>query len=343
MTKEVLVACIGAGGAIAAAIIALFKRERKERPTATTPVPGPLVQNSQDVAIAMSGGTVIKTTSPAESREIHKKLDHIQEVLRENLPAVSASQLESVQEVDAMIHPNNWRPLPVAMFVFPRPPGDQGEFLRSFAGQMLVRYLGYAAFRASAGSYRRSIININIPAATETGKFSVHFVTNDGALLGELKALFDRKQTEQTLNEIRTALAGWDFAKKFVFVENLSLEVTLEPDQKLLSFRNAPIYEGEDTESETLLAQDTLKIDELAARSIQGSISKALAFLGRVQLGQAVHDRFTVRYDLSGQSFYKPHLLRLLYHILEKKLAAFDLFRISINDPERWDYMYHKS
>jgi hypothetical protein len=341
MTKEVIAALIGAGGAIIAALIALLKREGKKKASTPSQPAGPIVQGSQGVVIATQGGTVIQHTSPAQFEEINKNLNHIQEVLRTHLPAVPASQLDNVKEVDAMIHPNKWRALPVTMVVFPEAPANDREFLQSFAGKLLVRYLAYAAFRAGDGKYRRSIINVNFPESSEENEFSVHFVTNDGALLRELKQLFDRKQTEQTLNEIAIALYNWDFAKKFAFVRNVSLETTLEPDQKLVSFRNAPIYEGEDTDSQAILAQKVLIIDEVAAQSIQGSISKVLAFLGRVQLGQAVHENLVVQYDLDGQSLYKPHFLRLLYQILDRKQVAFDLFRISIDDPEKWDYMYH--
>lgn len=285
-----------------------------------------------------------QNASPAQFEEVNKNLHHIREVLRERLPAVSPSQLNIVQEVDAMIHPNNWRPLPVTMFVFPKPASEIDDaFLQSVVGGVLVRYLGYAALRASHGKYRRSVININLLEADAGDDLQFHFVTNDGALLHELKQLFARKQTEKTLKEIGSALEAWDFAKKFAFVRGCSLEVTLEPDQRLLSFRNAPIYEGEDTNSQVILAENVLNIDEVAARSIQASISKVLAFLGRVQLGQRVHNHITVRYDLSGQLFYEPQLLRLLYHILDNKLVSFDLFRISIDDPEKWDYMYHKA
>jgi hypothetical protein len=264
-------------------------------------------------------------------------------VLRTNLPAVTAPQLDNLREVDAMIHPNNWRPLPVTMFVFPKPEASHEDIVQSIVGKLLVRYLGYAAFLSSQRKYRRSIVNVNLLEGPEDNTLQFHFVTNDGAVLYELKELFDRKETEKTLAEIARVLGDWGFAKKFAFLQSASLEITVESDQKLLSFRNAPIYEGEDTESNTILAQSVLNIDEVAARGIQGSVSKALAFLGRVQLGQAVHENLIVQYDLEGQSLFKPHFLRLLYHVLDQKAVAYDLFRISIDDPEKWDYMYHQT
>jgi len=346
MTDPVVVALIAAGATVTAAIIAAMVKilRKKEEPKPAQSI-GPVVQNSSGVAIATQGGTVIQqNASPAQFDEVNKNLEHIREVLREHLPAISAAQLKNVQEVDAMVHPNNWRPLPVALFVFPKPPaGNDEAFVQSVVGGVLVRYLGYAAVLASQEKYRRSIININLLQTAGDDDLQFHFVTNDGALLRELKELFARKQTEKTLKEIASVLGEWDYAKKFAFVRGCSLEVTLEPDQRLFSFRNAPIYEGEDTDSRTILAENILTIDEVAARSIQASISKALAFLGRFQLGERAHGSLTISYDLSGQMVYQPHFLRLLYHILDKKLVSFDLFRISIDDPEKWDYMYHKA
>ena len=343
MSKEVIAALIGAGGAIIAAFVALLKRESKKKPSTQSQPTGPTVQSSQGVIIATEGSTVIQHAEPAKLTEINRNLEHIRDVLRTNLPAVPADQLDNVQEVDAMIHPNKWRSLPMTRFTFPRPVGSGDNYLSEIAGKLLVRYLSYSAFRAADGKFRRFIINLSLGESVEAGNISIHFATNDGPVLHELKQLFDRKQTQKTLEQIAATLHDWEFSKKFAILRSFSVEVTLEPDQKLVSFRNAPIYEGEDTASEVIISQQVLQIDETAARSIQASVSKTLAFLGRVSLGQTVHENFIVHYDLDGQSLYKPNFLRLLYQLLDQKVVAYDLFRISIDDPEKWDYMYHHS
>lgn len=344
MSKEVIAAVIGAGGAIVAAFVALLKREKKRQSEASIQSAGPVIQDSQDVTFATSGGIVIKGASPAQLQEINANLHHIRQVLREALPAVPESQLAHVQEVDAMIHPNMWRALPVGTMTYPRQPqGQEQEFKQAILGKILVRYLGYAAFLASQGKYRRSIINVSFSEDAKTNELNLHFVTNDGALMHELKELFDRQDTKHNLDEIARVLDNWTFAKKFAFGGSASIEVALEPDQKLVSLRNAPIYEGEDTSNAAITDSNLLSVDELAANSIQGSMSKALAFVGRIRLGQEIHGNLVVHYDMDGQSIYKPHLLRLIYHILDKGSIAWDLFRISVSDPEKWDYMYHKT
>jgi hypothetical protein len=344
MSKEVVAAIIGAGGAVVAAFVALLKRRENANSAGSIRSAGPVVQNSQDVTVATSGGIVIKGTSPAQLQEINANLQHIRKVLREALPAVPESQLAHVQEIDAMIHPNMWRALPVGTMTYPRQPqGQEQEFKQTILGKIFVRYLGYAAFLASKGNYRRSIINVSFSEESKTNELNVHFVTNDGALMHELKELFDRRDTKHNLDEIARVLDNWTFAKKFAFGGSASIEATLEPDQKLVSLRNAPLYEGEDTSNAAITANNLLNLDELAANSIQGSMSKALAFVGRIRLGQEIHENLVVHYDLDGQSIYKPHLLRLIYHILDKGSVAWDLFRISVSDPEKWDYMYHKT
>lgn len=343
MTEKIIVAIIGAGGVIIAALIALLKRDRKKEASTPNQSTGPIVQGSQGVIIATQGSTVIQHAAPARLDEINRNLDHIREVLQTNFPAVLASELDNVQEIDAMIHPNNWRPLPATKFVFPRPPGKPEDYLREIVGKLLVRYLSYAAFRAGNGKFRRFVVNLSFLESRDDDGVSIHFVTNDGAVLHELKRLLERRQTSQTLDEIRATLSDWEFAKKFAIAKSFSLEVAVEPDQKLASFGNAPLYEGEDTRSESILTKNVLHIDEIATRSIQGSVSKALAFLGRVQLLQVAHSNVVVHYDLDAQSTYKSHFLRLLYNVLDRKTVAYDLFRISIHDPEKWDYMYHQT
>lgn len=39
---------------------------------------------------------------------------------------------------------------------------------------------------------------------------------------------------------------------------------------------------------------------------------------------------------------FEPQFLRLIYDVMDNKSVQFDLFRIATNDPEKWDYMYHK-
>ena len=346
MTEPVVIAIItAAAGIIVAAVKVLGPKKSGEAKTDQTA--GTVIQNSKGVAIATHGGTVIQqNAAPAELGEITENIKHIEEVLRKHLPTISPAQLDRIREVDAMIHPNNWRQLPVTQFVIPRASQFDETMIRDLASQVLVRYLAYAAFLASGGKYRRSIVNVGMRIQPTDDTLRFHFSTNDGSLLHELKQLFERRDAKKVVDEIAKELPDWAFQKKFAFVPGCSLEITIEPDQKTCAFHNAPLYEGENTKSESIMADNLITIDRVSARSIQGSMSKALAFLGRMQLKKAAHAKVIVHYDLDagveGEFPYEPQFLRLIYHILDNKLVSFDLFRLAISDPEKWDYMYHK-
>jgi hypothetical protein len=66
MTEKIIVAVIGAGGVVIAALIALLKRDRKKEASTPSQSTGPIVQGSRGVVIATQGGTVIQHTSPAQ-------------------------------------------------------------------------------------------------------------------------------------------------------------------------------------------------------------------------------------------------------------------------------------
>ena len=75
MSKEVIAAFIGTGGAIVAALIAFLKKEGTKGGSTVKDATGTVVQNSQDVVIAAYGGTVIQNASPAQLDEIRHNVE----------------------------------------------------------------------------------------------------------------------------------------------------------------------------------------------------------------------------------------------------------------------------
>lgn len=270
----------------------------------------------------------------------HSQLRDINQTFTENkIPSITLSQLSQMQQIDSLLHPNRWKRLENVRFQFSLGVDADRLIANTFKGFM--KYLiPYSMFRAFKNKFQKAVIVMIYRQSSDnrTGEFTC--ISHNGLLIHELSTLLSRKGGEALEQEILLAMATWDVSKKVAFVGGASIEIEYNPDSKLIALGNAPIFEGEDIKNESILT-NLLIIDKRVLESIQLSTSKSLAFLGRANLCRAYSNgNLLVTFDLTSNFNFNPNLLRLICQIIDDGKVQYELFRISVEDPEAWDYTY---
>lgn len=332
----VVAAVIGAIAAVIAALIpVVFKKKEAQGGNAgIAGSPGSvLVTGSQNVQITAGA-------SQAQMQGVKQSLSNIHALLKQSLPNVTQSQAQEALKIDALLHPNRWRPLPGCRFVMPRG-AEPEKALKAMISEALLELSSYAAHLASPGQYRRLVLNVIHEDRDASNEMAFTFTSNDAAFIGKLSEILSEGGVRTRMPEIVAFIKNWSFLKKFAFVGGACVDMQFDPARKLVEFRNAPIFEGEGTENAAIL-QKAIAVDKVAAQNISSSVSKALGLVGRMGLCANTHDGVILNFDIDDGFGYPPNFLRLVMHSVKKNMADLDLFRISVDDPEAWDYVYQK-
>ena len=302
-----------------------------------------LVENIRARRKMMEIASGIQSGTYSEIADIDKKTDEILRLLKERLPTITKSDLANIEFVDSLVHPNKWRKLNTVGYALRLEDVNDNTLQAILEG--FIQFIAYSAITAFRTNYQNFILNIIHEENAESNKCQFSFLSNNGGIIHELSELFSTKDKLQLREKVSLGLKEFTLSKKFTFfpMGGASIEVSYDPETKNIAFANAPIYEGEDTKNEKILT-NLLLIDRTTAEHIQLSLGKAMAFIGRSALCSAYFvnrdGRLITNFDIPEHFNYQPNLLRLIYYIIDKGKVEYDLFRVSVDNPETWDYAY---